>query len=900
VSSSGQIANPSRIVLAQTDGINDSILGAGVAKNQTGYLSYAWLKTNAKDSLLRVQSLDLDGNILKERTDLCAALKPSSIAVFGGEANFLLYCQSSDSMLLTPDLTAIPASASSAVIAGPGQYLLVGTANRTFKRIDAGTGQALDAAWTRFWTYGSREVSDRGFFANGNYVILGSDAKAGSPLRDYYGVRVQSSDGALLDPDDDFNQTSGGPLLCQDCGRLVTAAQWLDAGWGIVIVNRDVSTTIPPVTQYEEGIFRISLSPFGRIGSTAGYEQHYTDDKYVGRAYAFADQLLVLNASLLEKASIAQNPFSLTFTSSEIAFPTIAPLSGASVACNGTRFVATAANMTPTFVDQNRTVTPVAGVPTGGLVASNGADFLLVQPSLRRRINADGSLGTAHEGLLAGGGTIFTNPQIASSNRYYMLIKQAGTGTVVEGMRFDLDGNPLDQWHGVDNGEEHSITADTAPAPELRTFGIFAGSPRLTSGTEFRRVRSETGVSIDPLGGVESISRPMAASDGSSFLLVTLVLNQYVQEAQGFLFDPVTGNTVAGFPKKLVDFPYGATPESLWHDGRAYLVGGFTTDYQAADPTARYAVRRYTNSLEPLDLALPEGHALIPDKLFRSVEPPAIASNGQGLSLIAYQYADPDFGGTTLKAVFVYNDGLAATNEDGGSASGGTSGEDGGSASGGVSGADAGSASGGTSGSDGGAGSGGASAADGPGSDQRGVDGKGSADAASGVDGDGADAGGGAGGALGGTGGNGGGGGIAGFGGASSGGGTSAAGGGNSDGGPGSGAGGGAGDTGGLGGTAAGAGGTGTGSTASGGTTGSKDRDAGPTPPDASASRDAGGTDGRAEVAGSRGCSCTLTGRGPSYRGAVLAPFLAALVLRLAKRRRSSRTPRARLARWPN
>jgi len=89
-------------------------------------------------------------------------------------------------------------------------------------------------------------------------------------------------------------------------------------------------------------------------------------------------------------------------------------------------------------------------------------------------------------------------------------------------------------------------------------------------------------------------------------------------------------------------------------------------DPASGDPNARFAIGRYSSGLELLDTDRGDGRDVIPDKFHPGMDTaPALASTGDGRSLIAFLYADPLYGGVTVKGVIVqnsgYRSGLVAT-----------------------------------------------------------------------------------------------------------------------------------------------------------------------------------------------------------------------------------------------
>ena len=393
--------------------------------------------------------------------------------------------------------------------------------------------------------YGNTASAPVGFYANGTYFLLGTRPSAAFSY-DTYGIRIQSSDGTLLDPDDDFNQRSGGVLLCQGCYPGVQSADFV-GGSGFATVNGGSATSG----------FRFTLSPFARVGAVSSADVSLgahapTMVKPVGT------NLLALDGGMLDVFKVAGTPFSVSYTSQAIAIPRTPDVSEVSAAYTGSRFLVAASGMVPTFLlDDHGTLAPIAGVDPGGQVAANGTDFLLTH------------------------------------------------------------------------------------------------------------LRSETGAKIWPLSGLTgSSTNSFFASDGQYFMDIYQAYVDLDNQTSAVALLPGSGSTALSF--SLPQVPGNASLRGAWWDGRSYLVGLMYANNDTGDPNARFSMTRYSSGMELLDTERGDGRDVIPDKFHPGMEvAPVLASDGLGKSLVAYLYADPLYGGVTLKGVIVqdsgYRSGLVAT-----------------------------------------------------------------------------------------------------------------------------------------------------------------------------------------------------------------------------------------------
>ena len=665
VSASGAVLG--RIALTKLDDVNASIGRVMVASNGSDYLVYANYTATVDDSptpIHKFQIVDTAGAVSAESTTVFSGTPPAEARVYGGGANYLVLFATSlgpeTTMLVSSQLTQVGAVTSTFtslppfnVIAGPGEYLFV--TNNAAMRVSDTTGAAVGGQQS-FWRYGNPAGTPVGFYAAsaGNYYILGTRPSA-SFSYDTFGIRIHASDGQLLDPDDDFNQRSGGLLLCQGCYPGVQSAD-LVAGAGFATVDGGAATAG----------FRFTLSPFARVGAVG------TTDVSLGAHAptliepAGASNLLALEGGALHAYAVTASPFALNYVGQTIGVPRTPDVSEVAVAYAGTRFLVAGSNMPPTFLlDERGTLAPVAGLGPGGQVAANTTDFLLTQQQsnqvVARRIAADGTVGASQ--TWAYDPTPYGSQfRLTSNDRYYLLTAVGGNAqgsTTISGVRIGADGNFVDGGQGLLNGAGYAVAADRAPPPEMRTFGVFAFNGNNIGGGQWLRLRSETGVKISPLSSLPVSSYDQSfASDGTNFV------DFYGYPGGAAVLLPGPGGT--GLSLGLPQLPGGARIRGAWWDGRSYMIGLVYQDVNAGDPNARFTVARYSQGVELLDLDHADGRDIIPDKFHPGMDTaPAMASDGWGRSLIAYLYADPLYGGVTVKGVIVrntgYRSGLVAT-----------------------------------------------------------------------------------------------------------------------------------------------------------------------------------------------------------------------------------------------
>jgi hypothetical protein len=193
----------------------------------------------------------------------------------------------------------------------------------------------------------------------------------------------------------------------------------------------------------------------------------------------------------------------------------------------------------------------------------------------------------------------------------------------------------------------------------MRTFAVF-GLDLSRGGQQWQRVRSETGMKVSPLDSLPFPNgRPANSYFASDGTYVADVAQDYANlqyTTTGTLLAPGPGGR--GYTYTLSQVPSYASVRGAWWDGRAYLVGLMYGDGNTGDPNARFTISRYSVAMGLLDLGHGDGRDVIPDKFHPGMDvAPVMATDGEGRSLIAYLYADPMYGGVTLKGMIVREDG---------------------------------------------------------------------------------------------------------------------------------------------------------------------------------------------------------------------------------------------------
>lgn len=561
-------------------------------------------------------------------------------------------------------------------VGGPNQYLLW-TDGKAW-RVDATSGALLDStAPITLSKYKSGLTSI--VYVRDHYQILWRTAT------DIYSARL-GTDGVMIDADDDFNQLTGGRLLCSSCAD----DHYSMGSHCSVFVTYDGTTLLGAWGE-------------GNLSQAQWYLSHTKLDATTGLAlespipYAeVSDQPVELanNARLILMRD-QNNRVSVMGVASDTGKWTavqtpIASLEGTDrvqpmVAFGGNQFLIAWINDgalygtrinedTGAYLD-NPPLTIATDVYGGG-IGSVGSDFVAMWRShgsglSSRTIHADGtlgastrtSLGTSYTGdgtyfTVAGNGSValgvWSEPRSSGANDILALRADA-TGPLTP----DGASTPIIT---VKSGSGPlGIVADTVPTPDRRTFGVYQ-----TSSKSFvmNRLRAQTGALVTPEYYDSSFGSPLVmASDGTSMLAAGMTSGGGISAV---LIDPVSGSATTTAPVVLAAGPSAVPPVLAWFDGRAYVLMTLDTSR-----TYDMKLRRFTPDLKGLDAS---------DVLFQASfasagtgNSVAAAADGSGRSLVAYTQPDPQFHSMSIKARFVDDDGQrsATTGGSGGTFGGG-------------------------------------------------------------------------------------------------------------------------------------------------------------------------------------------------------------------------------------
>jgi hypothetical protein len=644
-----------KIVLSAFDDVNADVWRVQVAAGDDEYLVYTETEETQGTTVRRHRFyiVGADGAVRATSTTLIDPLEAGSVHVHGGGENFLVRYKNPVHriQLVSSELGLVGApvedtftnSPPPSVAFGAAGYLL---ADGQYAGCVSDTNASAPGVQV-YWQYGDPTSHGPLLATDSGYVLLGTRNSAAF-TRDTYAIRFDETC-SLVDGDDDFNQISGGTLLCEDCGGTAESALWLGS-YGLASVRQDEGV----------GLFRFGLAPFERIGGVLHAELEWTDPA-PSRFFSLGDDLLALDRAKVLRFGSEADPFDLALENEAIAVPFSADIEEVSVAFAGDRFLVAGANMTPTFVALDGELEPVAGVDpdSGGQVADDGSSYLLTQQAggqvTARRISASGAPDAANS--IAYSSSDYNDDfRLTSTDDTYLLTALNSSSVqshAVSGIRIAADGSFIDEGREIFrfNSAIYGVLGDSFPDARYRSYGVF-GSQGET--LEWLRVRSQSGSIIAPAKWLPATHAPAFASDGYSFLVAYQAPDGGVLGTYAALLSPDSGDPHAE-PSALAGFP-GYT-RGAWSDGLVFYVGSMEGDTPTADPHKRFAIRRFDRQLAALDAGTPAGYAVVPDKFHPFMtEAPALGSNGDGLSLIAYQYADPVYGGVALKGVFLKND----------------------------------------------------------------------------------------------------------------------------------------------------------------------------------------------------------------------------------------------------
>jgi hypothetical protein len=651
-----------KIVLANYNEISD-ILTVDVAANSSGYLVYAITGVNS-DYVHEYRSLDAEGKLLKASTDTYASTNWFTAKIWGGKTNFLVvYGDTNYARVLNPNLERVGPAITDVlkvtnVVVGPSHFLI--TSNNSAVLVDELTGQSNGLPQS-FWTYGNVTASHVGIYVDGSYVVMGTRLGSNKTY-DTYAIRFDSQ-GILLDPDDSFNLRSGGILMCEDCGDIVESIFWLGDS-GLATIGRGSNM----------GTFRFTMSPFARVGTSKGCEAVAAGHrpKYLAN---FGDHFLGMENALLKNFTIKTNPMEFTFHQDQIIVPRSVDISEQSVAYVSSRYLVSAKGMTPTFVnDKTGILEEVTGVGSnlGGQVADDDVGFLLTQQSddkvVVRKVSVNGVISSANSLTPMPIGNYRAAFRLTSNKQNYFLTASASSdlyknSSKISGIRIAKDGTFLDQgqevYDGAD-GYDYIVAADWTPTEAYRTFGLFVDA---SNSWRLMRVRSATGVIIPTatkIGGIEGTPRfQYMSSDGSSFL--SFYQRSKAGESDSVfaaLMSPNDGTITQNETLLTSEVGAGVGIRGVGYDGRSYLLGLMATSPDGLYLDYEFFVSRFNTKLESIDPSGTKGYSILPGTYHpRSNEPttPVLAGDHNGNSLMAYLYADPVYGGVTLRGVFIQN-----------------------------------------------------------------------------------------------------------------------------------------------------------------------------------------------------------------------------------------------------
>ncbi|MGC4093401.1 MAG: hypothetical protein QM756_37005 [Polyangiaceae bacterium] len=560
-------------------------------------------------------------------------------------------------------------------------------------RIRLSDGVALDSPAIVPTRYSSALQASAGY-KSGNFVLAWSEGN------DIVSLRIREADGAVLDPDDTFNQRMGARVVWQGTGgalwvKVVDWGSYLFAAWAMSTTNGDVL-----------GV-RLDAATGARVaGSVSAYESKVSDaaSGYPPRL-TNTGGLLVADSDIRSVSVVDGSPpkFSvgpaqqLSFTTPRRAWPSVAASASRYLVAFNAGESILATRVDPTSGEHMDDPALSLGTGKFAAAASNGTDFLVTWidgTQMRRRwVRADGTLGEPLTPLDIE--TLFPiNPRLVCNGEHFVYAWMEDTATTLRFVRLDASGALLDASPHLlgDSVGSIAVTADTSPSPDRRSFLLaYTG----TSGLRARLLRAQTGVLAEPelvLGSSGPWNgRVFAGSDGSTLALAFIIPNSTVSR---WIVDAVqVGFSNSGF------YDTGTAPETtqFWHDGRNYLLLGMAH-------MRPVNVRRFESTLAPLD----SDDAASGQELFSLQGPASLtrlsaASIGAGRSLLAYHQLDALRLGDAIKIRLLTNDGVKAPVSSGGapgnggsaSISGGTNAGGTGAASGGTTGSGAGSTNGG-------------------------------------------------------------------------------------------------------------------------------------------------------------------------------------------------------------
>jgi hypothetical protein len=532
------------------------------------------------------------------------------------------------------------------VVAGDDAFLVVWPGGA--QRVDAATGAILDATPLQLSKYSSGQTA--GAYLNGTFHLSWIEDR-GVLL-----TRVRESDGALLDPDDDFNQLPGAKLLCGP-----------NCSWGMRLepiavssLGSDVLVTwsARPTFDYysTQGVLVDAATGARKDGNEMTEAATLETMVTAPRALAFREaEGFVLMENRVRSLALEADPLDGEHLAETVMNrarrppgpPSIAHANGMYLVVwddrQGTLQALRLSDAGESIDDASFEVADSlnTSTPNSKAVGASGTDFLVAwgrSNFLYHRIvrsDATKEITFGHYGT----GTVSNVRVIFNGDHFFVTYAQnfRTYGLRVSPAGFALDA-PIDL--GITT-QPHVTLGDTVPPSDRRTFVTV-----FEDGT-VRRLRSQTGSLLTATYAPCSYP-PQGASDGERLLLFC--------KDRGYFIDPVEGVRL-GDAELVVNAgtgEYGVDASELWYDGRSYMM----LFDRVLGEQRRMSLRRFDQTLAPLDAEV-GGHGHFVSTLDFD-EHAAAASGADGRSVVVYQALDHSLFGTAIKARVIDNDGAPA------------------------------------------------------------------------------------------------------------------------------------------------------------------------------------------------------------------------------------------------
>jgi hypothetical protein len=565
------------------------------------------------------------------------------------------------------------------VAGGAGKFLL-GWGKGGAARVDAVSGALLDSPTIVFTTLTQGETPAV-TFGNGVFFL------SWSALGTLWGARIQASDGALLDPDDTFNQIPGATKVLKSGSHKQVHASYDGAN---------------AIVTWEDGVYiiargaRIDLTTGNRADGTDGsnaeftladinpldtFNYHAPFDISFGGANGFVVWLEdVPNQSseygvghfLTGGAGVPQlsAKMQVSFRSNDQNEHAVASTGNGYMVLWTEETVDSAwKTVSDVYVArfdlQGNALDPVgiaqgSSPPSNPSLSSNGSNYVAVwaqsgNPRLSLIKSADASVfGWTFVDTTAQ--TSNNGTAVACDGDRCLVAWCSGNG--VRARRIDAStGQFLDPtafYVDTDSASSVTVAVDSVPAPDMRSFLV---AYRSASGVRGHLVRAKTASVIQPeiaIGGTPALEVGVA-SDGDKFFVAWSAQNSII----GTRVDALTGT--------VLDAPNGAILANLtgsrdatavtW-DGYDYLVTWLDDRYNKPNFTVDVFGSRVTSAASVLD-GTPQvgGFSIAPDAYEYSATDNSIASSGNGRSMAVYnrQIVGPTEVGSRLRARLITN-----------------------------------------------------------------------------------------------------------------------------------------------------------------------------------------------------------------------------------------------------